>query len=500
MDKSKEICRFCLKSSGISGSTSVNDADFRLKCMVVFHFIITEDELLPAIVCSSCRSKVIEFYDYHETVRVNQIHLTSETIGDKEDKNERLEDVNIKQEFPNFENNELNSVVWIGEREIDYDAEDVKQESSETVLEFKVELNDSDTSTSCKKADTQIRRSVKLKTSKRIDEHKQNRKSKSQEERVKRYDDENRKISEFFKMTCEYCPEIAETFGRLQTHCRNVHNQKAGVKCCDRIFYVKSRIIEHINSHQNPKRFHCEICQKYYHSKEYLALHNLKKHSKIEDKPFNCDKCDKSFSKAGLLNAHMKAHIQIKCTVCHRMLASKSLKMHMLRHTGNMKYVCDTCGKEFRSKITLEQHIKRHMGIDDRLQCHICSRWILGKRYLKVHMKTVHCDKNQEIACNICFLKYPNERSLSVHKGRVHVEKKFECEFCGKKFKRSINCKEHRASHTGEVLYTCNVCGMTCNSNGNLYSHKKNKHPEEWMEAKKKAFAATYGQKIGDHP
>ncbi|XP_058464628.1 zinc finger protein OZF-like [Malaya genurostris] len=494
MDKIMGICRFCLNSTVLTESILINNAEFRSKFEVLFNFAITDDKLLPSIVCSSCRSRIIEFYNFHETVRVNQIELRNEAVSRKEYQRLAFENVIIKQETPDSEQNELDNVIWLEERETNHDADDVEQDDSVTVLKFKVELNEPDTSTDDQEAIAQVRHSVE--TLKRIDEHE----LKSQKERIKRSAVENQKISEFFELTCEYCPETSNTFGRLQTHCRNVHDKKAGVKCCGRIFYDKYKIIEHINSHENPNQFYCEICQKSYRSKEYLAVHNLKMHRKLGDNSFSCDECGKSFPQQGLLNAHLKAHTQTICSICHQKLGSNSLKMHMLRHTGTMKYVCDTCGKEFRSKITLEQHIKRHKGIDDRLQCHICGRWILGKRVMQIHMNTVHCDKTREFYCDICFLKYPNERSLSVHKGRVHVEKKFECEFCGKRFKRSINCKEHRASHTGEVLYSCNICDATFNSNGNLYSHKKNKHPEEWMEAKKKAFAANYGQEIKGCP
>ncbi|XP_058828377.1 zinc finger protein OZF-like [Topomyia yanbarensis] len=404
-----------------------------------------------------------------------------------------LEDIIVKQEVSIHKENDLERVVWLSEP----DSEDAKPSDSEPTLEVKVEMNDSDGSTESDKPVTRKKRRVVVNKSTTTGKKAFSRRSESQEQRITRYNDENRKISEFFKMNCEFCSETLDTFGRLQTHCRKVHNERAGVKCCDRTFYVKYRIIEHINSHQNPKRFHCEICNRYYHSKEYLELHNMKKHGNAAEKPFDCDKCSKSFHRQCLLNAHLKTHIQAECSVCHKMLANVySLKMHMLRHTDNVKHICDTCGLEFRSKESIERHIKRHMGINpvERLQCHICSRWVAGKRNLKIHLRTVHCDKNQEFSCDICSQKYRNERSLSVHKGRVHVEKKYECEFCGKKFKRSINWKEHRASHTGETLYSCDVCGMTSNSNGNLYSHKKNKHPVEWLKAKKKSMEADYGR------
>ncbi|XP_058832115.1 transcription factor grauzone-like [Topomyia yanbarensis] len=491
------ICRCCLKSTTLTDSTSFSDNDFRSKIKIIFNFDMSDDKSFPSVVCASCCSRITEFHLFYEMVRANQIQLRSTSTGNANSKSLASEDVKIKQEMSARNESELDKVVWLSEHESDQESTVIKSSDSVSTLDVKAEIIDSDATEGSDKPITRKKRRQTLNKTTATGKKVLNRRSESHEQRTNRSNDENRKILEFYEMNCEFCSETVSTFGRLQTHCRNVHNKRAGVKCCDRIFYVKSRIIEHINSHQNPKRYHCAICNRYYHSKDYLELHNVKMHSNTVEKPFDCEKCDKSFHQQGLLNAHLKTHIQVECSVCHRMLANiYNLKMHMLRHSDNVKHICDTCGKEFRCKESIERHIKRHMGINpvERLQCHICSRWITGKRNLKLHMRTVHCDKNQEFSCDICYQKYRNERSLSVHKGRVHVEKKFECEFCGKKFKRSINWKEHRASHTGETLYSCDVCGMTSNSNGNLYSHKKNKHPDEWLKAKKKAMEVDYAR------
>lgn len=309
-------------------------------------------------------------------------------------------------------------------------------------------------------------------------------------------EEENKKIQEFFKITCEFCSESFDAFYRLQLHTRRVHNARASIKCCNRVMYKKCKIIEHIDSHLNPDRFHCDVCNKSYNSRYYLELHNLKKHSDNE-KPFKCDKCKHCFPKEFLLKAHLLTHIQAECPICHKMLASSlTLRSHMaLMHGDKTKLICETCGEEFRTKLGMERHVKKHQGLNpiERVQCHICSKWVNGNPNLKAHIKTVHNKEDQRVPCDICQQIYPNVRALGNHKRRVHIEEKFECEFCGKKFKRKIYLKEHRASHTGQSLYSCNVCGMTTNSNANLYSHKKSKHPDEWMEAKKKAIQLAYG-------
>lgn len=156
-------------------------------------------------------------------------------------------------------------------------------------------------------------------------------------------------------------------------------------------------------------------------------------------------------------------------------------------HSDERNFICDVCGKDFKSREALTSHSALHTGLkrEDGARCEICHTWISRKKQLRRHMQEKH--QSKEVSCDICHKVYPNEKSLTTHKGRVHVEDKFECEICGKRFKRPVNLKEHRASHTGQKLYSCEFCGMEMNSNGNLYAHKRNKHPEEWMQAKQRA-------------
>ncbi|XP_055624727.1 transcription factor grauzone-like [Toxorhynchites rutilus septentrionalis] len=476
-DQIKEICRLCLDPSEKSSCSSINDLAIRSKLQTVFKFELPEEEFFPCEICHECSSKVDEFHSFHETVRLNQDQLKAAPA----DLN-ALQYVEIKQEpSPCAANQDDGSVA---------SQNDIKDEPS-----------DSDEEDDRKP----LRRKRKQRASaaKTVTKMKQARKNDLEKDKYEKVAEENKKIQEFLTISCKFCSEEFDSFDRLQRHTRKSHSSRGSITCCNRVFYKKCKIIEHIDSHLNPNQFHCGLCNKSYSNKYYLDLHNLRKHCINEEKPYKCEKCGQGFPKEWLLKVHYNTHIQAECTICHKVLANAStLKIHMVnmhsgdsKHSGHSKHICDTCGQEFRTKLGMERHIKQHMGINtiERVQCHICSKWVNGKPNLKIHVKTVHSEENQTVTCNVCNQIYPNSRALSRHKSRVHVEEKFECEFCGKKFKRSIFLKEHRASHTGESLYFCDVCGMTTNSNANLYSHKKSKHPDEWLEARKKAMANAYG-------
>ncbi|ETN66450.1 zinc finger protein 425 [Anopheles darlingi] len=311
------------------------------------------------------------------------------------------------------------------------------------------------------------------------------------EEQSKQNEDDQR-IKEFYNLDCELCSAKLENLATLQSHYRRKHEIKGYIRCCDKLFYRRFQLLDHMAAHQGTIR--CKICNKSYKSSRYLALHTMKSHSKEEDRPFKCTKCRQSFHKEHLLKAHQANHLSEKCPICEKVVSSKyALKTHVAHMHGNDgNHICDVCGKEFRTKQAMERHINEHLGLEvvQKVQCHECNRWFHGKYNLRKHIRFMHIEDGQVFRCEICQHESPNSRALLDHKKRVHVDEKFECEFCGKRFKRKLYLREHIASHTGKPLYSCEVCGATFNSNANCYNHRKIRHPAEW-EARKQAFLAA---------
>ncbi|XP_058830509.1 zinc finger protein 93-like [Topomyia yanbarensis] len=438
----EQICRFCLKNYTKS-SISLSDDAIRYKIKTLFTFPLESGPNLPNMICEECTSKIDEFYTFSEMVRKNEQQLLSrEAVVPK------LEVVQLE---PSLNQQE----------KLSSDSDGNESKTFEVQVEFiqlktKIE-DDSD--------ETDDETPLALRCRKQINED-----SLTKEDNT---------------LQCDTCHDSFESLQELKRHTLTDHRKSV------------TGILNHV--HLDPSRFQCTVCQKSYKTKYILQTHRARVHGIEKSKRFRCDQCDACFYKSSQLKDHRETHVKLECHICQQVLSTKTaLRKHLSRihEITSENFICDSCGKGFRSKSLLNCHISKcQLGQrEERVQCDMCDTWV-NKGNMKSHMSTVHSGMNTAVTCDVCNQVYPNRKSMVTHKWRVHVQEKFQCEYCDKTFKRRINLKEHQASHTGQRLYQCDVCGMSTNSNGNLYSHKKNKHPDEWMEAKRKSTGGFLDEK-----
>ncbi|CAH0725691.1 unnamed protein product, partial [Brenthis ino] len=277
------------------------------------------------------------------------------------------------------------------------------------------------------------------------------------------------------KFECETCTTVFSTSKSLKLH-KRMHDpiksrpieppvetpegtaaseDKFLCSVCDKLIPMDYRTI-HQNSHKTTNKMNCDICNKKFHSREYLdmhmSVHNLDKvivGKQDKSLPYMCLYCNRKFARPHEKVKHERIHTGEKphsCEICGKAFrVSYCLTLHMRTHTGARPYACPHCDKRFKAHSVYNHHLLTHSEVR-AYKCPFCPKAFKTSVQLAGH-KNSH---TKPFSCQQCNRPFASLYAVRVHM-EVHARQnslKFACTRCGASYARAFALKDHvRQAH-----------------------------------------------------
>ena len=157
----------------------------------------------------------------------------------------------------------------------------------------------------------------------------------------------------------------------------------------------------------------CNLCGLSFQSDDMLSLH-IRCHHMLETPGFSCILCGYIFQDVKLLDVHLNEYHPDHHT--HREPDSLTA---MYRGSSGATLTCNLCKNLFKTKVTLQDHIRDQHGVDASFMCSNCDNLFSSKTDLEQHMSAYHSTA-EPFQCYKCDVSFESHEDLKIHTNASH--------------------------------------------------------------------------------
>ncbi|MBN3308429.1 ZN142 protein, partial [Amia calva] len=269
--------------------------------------------------------------------------------------------------------------------------------------------------------------------------------------------DDHRKTH--FTQRCPLCPFAARERQPLAQHLLDEHEDGAPeekpLKCAACGFSCRHQLVfeQHVRSHGGTRLYKCTDCQYSTRNRQKITWH-IRIHT--GEKPYHCEQCSYA------------------CADPSR------LKYHMRTHQEERKYLCPECGYKCKWVNQLKYHMTKHTG-DKPYKCEECDYCTNRADALRIHRETRHREVRSFI-CEKCGKGFKTRFLLKTHQKKHSEERPYVCRLCRRAFRWPAGLRHHYLTHTKQHPFHCLHCSYRAKQKFQVVKHLQRHHPEQPLE------------------